>query len=243
MAHGKPDFWAAGPDELTYGSSDVAELAVRLGSPVNYDRAGNVLWMTGFDDGGRGYVPTGTIIGDECHLTADGADTGGVCLMLTTGPLLNNFTTITKSLHYPNLGGIGLAAAFTPTIGLHFFYLTLKVYDGANQKTYQVRYDHTLGVVDVMIGGIGWTLAGACGKLRAAFGAYAQMKLVIDTANKCYVECHLNEHEYDLTGILPSSGVDATDASMDASVTALAGLLGDAGVRLDNLVVTQNEPL
>jgi len=51
MAHGMPDWFGTGEKTTTYGLSDDAELAVRLGSIVNFDRRGEVLAMTAFESG------------------------------------------------------------------------------------------------------------------------------------------------------------------------------------------------
>ena len=51
MAHGARDFGIYAPKETIVTIEDLGELAVRLGSPVNYDRKGDVVWVDGFEDG------------------------------------------------------------------------------------------------------------------------------------------------------------------------------------------------
>ena len=59
MTHGVQDFGASSGQNSTYGLTDLGELAVRLGSPVSFDRRGDVVMMETFEDGLDAWVTDG----------------------------------------------------------------------------------------------------------------------------------------------------------------------------------------
>jgi len=54
VAHGAPDWWGTEQTSTVHLVQDVGELAARLGSIVTFDRRGNVIWLTSFEDGLQG---------------------------------------------------------------------------------------------------------------------------------------------------------------------------------------------
>ena len=55
MARGGPDYGASSARYTIFPVTDLGELAVRLGSPVAYDRQGNVIYTESFENGLAGW--------------------------------------------------------------------------------------------------------------------------------------------------------------------------------------------
>jgi len=241
--HGTPDWGLVGPKSITYGLDDLAEAAVRLGSIVSYDRRGEVVWADNFEFGGRPYNTTGSGAGNEAYLSADYPYEGALCLVLKTGPGAGDLCEFDRVLRYPVLGGIGLEVAFAPVPAMASFYVTLLLFDGTNVSRYTMAYGHTSGNLFIRDHTGAYVVVGTPGILRDNFGIYSQAKLVVDTLTGHYVRGLLNEHTYDLRAYRVGVTPDATVPSLSATLDAYAGASGAAEVRVDNVIVTQNEPI
>lgn len=242
MPHGTPDFWGSAPKDITYGLADMGELAVRLGSYVNYDRRGEVIWANGFDQGGRDYQFTGTGVGNDVYLTCDQALNGGLALVLKTGNAAGNISEVDKYLRYPELGGIGVEATFAPDSLTQCFYIWITLYDGAIKNDYIFLYDHVAGKVHIWDKTAGNTIVGTCGILRDVYQNYHQMKVVFNSLTGYYKRFMVDKHNFDISAYQGLVAASAVVRNMYISwyATGIGG--GSSEVRLDNIIVTQNEP-
>jgi len=243
MPHGTPDWGERSPKITTYTLSDMAELAVRLGSFVNYDRRGEVIWMSGFDEGGRGYGYSGTGVGFDIYLSSDLTEHGGLCLILVPGNAVGDLIQIHKVMRYPVISGIGLEATFTPDPLAEWVELRLRIFDGVNLTSYAVRYVHFTGTVEVYDQAGAWVTVGTPGKMRDTYAAYTQFKLVIDLVSGNYARVMINDNTYLATVYSGFVAADLTAKSITGLVNVWRGAAGVCEVRLDNLIITQNEPV
>jgi len=119
----------------------------------------------------------------------------------------------------------------------------IRLYDGTNLTSYQWRYLHTTGNVDVADATAGWVVIGSPGIMREGYGAFVTTKMVIDPLSGKYAHLFFNNHVYDASGYGPSSSADSTRPCMEVRLTAWNS--GDYGVHVavDDVIVTQNEPL
>lgn len=243
MAHGTPDFWGAAPKGTTYGLADMSELAVRLGSFVNYDRRGDVIWADGFDQGGAGYLVTGSGVGTNVYLSCSQVNHGGLCLVLKTGAAEGTMSQVEKAMRYPVLGGVGLEISFVPDTKTALVLLGILLYDGANQTGYTVGYDHATGKINVYDHLGAATLIGTPGLLRDTYSTYSQFKMVINCLTGKYMRAMINEHTYDASACGGDVIGSGTIKSMVIYSMVTCGSGGYSEVRVDNMIVTQNEPV
>ena len=240
--HGTPDFWGRGPKGITYALDDMAELAVRLGSFMNYDRRGEVFYANDFDNGGRGYVSLGGGTGNEVYLSADQVAHGSMCLVLKTGDGIDDYCTLIKTLRHPDDGPIGFEVSFVPHDNLAKIEFILYLYEGAKIYTYLITYNHALGTLILSDSAGADVAVGTCGVLGHDYDLYHQFKLVINTLTRHYIRVMLNDNTYDVSAESAQGSANAGNRRMLAFVNTICTAAGASEVRLDNIIITQNEP-
>ena len=142
MVHGTPDWGGAAPKSTTYKLDDHAELAVRLGSMVSYDRRGEVIWANNFAEGGRSFFCVGAGVGEETYLTCEGALSGGLCLCLKTGNLVGDFQRAYQFGYYTVEGGLGQEVWFAPMDNWSEFILQTILYNDLISYEYALKYSY-----------------------------------------------------------------------------------------------------
>ncbi|MFH1593720.1 MAG: hypothetical protein ABID09_03365, partial [Candidatus Omnitrophota bacterium] len=85
MAHTNPDYTSKGKLNTITASTDNAELAVRLGSVVTFDRRGNVIFIDDFEGATLFWTTGGAGVGNVEALTAAWGKSGSQSCELTAG--------------------------------------------------------------------------------------------------------------------------------------------------------------
>jgi len=117
------------------------------------------------------------------------------------------------------------------------------IYDGTHVRIYTFLYNHVLGYVYVADNTGVIIAVGACGVLRDDEGCYSHIKLVVNTLSGDYVRGMLNERTYDLRPYSAWVGLNATNPSLLAFARADTNIAANIEVRIDNMIITQNEPI
>jgi hypothetical protein len=113
MAHGRPDFNLTAGVRTTYRWSDFDELAARLGSPVSYDRRGDVIFIESFEHG-DGMITWATGgAGSTAGLSLARARTGHFSAALYTPSVANAYAHLTRRGVYPAVSPLGAEISFT----------------------------------------------------------------------------------------------------------------------------------
>lgn len=241
MPHGTPDWWGTEPTETIYPLQDVGELAARLGSIDTFDRRGNVIWLSGFESGLGGFVPSTSGTGAAVVVSTTTARTGPYSCKLTAGSDVLELAAIQRFVSYPVLSRFGGEFAFTWDTGIDRLRNEMLVYDGSNLTTFSIRLDETNSKIYYLNSGGGWTEFAAL----PAWGTEADLfhvgKLVVDLDLGEYVRFILDDTEHDLSGNSGKAEVDATYPHINFS----ARLTGPGGtnpsIYIDDMIVTQNE--
>ena len=112
MPHGQRDWSNIGAEELVFAMDDMAELAARLGSPITFNREGNVLFVSTFEHGVAGFGTTPG--GDDAEIVTSAlwSRTSGYCCKLVAGKTTPYYALIYKTFPYPTLGSYGLELSF-----------------------------------------------------------------------------------------------------------------------------------
>lgn len=241
MPHGTRDWGHVGPRTTTFGLDDWGEVAVRLGSPVLYDRRGDVVWMTDFREGISELLPSNFGVGSGVSLWTGAQRQGAFCVALICGAALDDYGQVQKYVPYPVTSGIGVEVSFsvaqhTWSVEMGFFWL-----DGTRERQAAVRVRPTANVLEYYDGTLGWTQEAAGLDLRELDYAQHTMKLVANTVDNRYVRVLLNQNEHPLA---PHPVVDVGAATtIDLMMYVLH--VGDGGGAdecfIDNMIITQNE--
>ena len=241
MARGAPDDSNVKVGKDLYRLDDLAELAVRLGSIVNYNRYGSVLMLDGFESGLNAWDTNTTGVGSEVGISGLVSYQGQVCCRVKTGINPNPYAGFHKYLPPVSEGRVGLQTCFSfgDTINTLLFQMTygkadvryhfIVVYDYVAQE---LQYCSAPGVYTPFATGVA---------LFAASNIWHNFKMVVDLESKEHVRCSLDNVVYDMTGLAPTpaAGVVATFLSPVIRVSGVG--LVDAYGYFDNLIVTYNE--
>lgn len=259
---GSPDYAAPKPVGQvpvgpTYTSTDIAELAARLGSFNTFDRRGNVVWMDDFESGiNKWYATTSPPLGAPHRVTQSAvtARNGAFSAELYTysGLISPSACNIKHSQPYPVLGNMGLEFSFAiqdDTLGYLYAHFTL--YIGTTRLSPALRYDHQNKKFQYLDAALNW--------IDLATGVYLKnetemalhygytfntVKLVVDFPNRNYLRAILNDKEYSMDNIpVFQSGIVFEAPYLDTVISIVSmDAVQEPKVYIDDVIITQNEP-
>lgn len=238
---GLPDYSIAKPVGQVpvgpvYTSSDVGELAARLGSPVTHDRRGNVLWFDDFEGllnkwdtiaGAGGSVSLSTT---ECRM-------GTQSCKIVTGAAAGS--QIRASVAYPSQSKLGFEIAFR-AMSPHVIGFRSIVYTGQQQQKFYIQLDIDEGTLEFYQEGFIWTNF-ASGLPTDFSNCFYIAKLVIDPVTGKYTRFVLNYQEYDL-----SSYISVAQDNLEPPRLVCHYIADSPGFcatdYVDGAIITGNEP-
>ena len=242
MAHGLPDYGANTPKVTVYGLSDMAELAVRLGSFVSYDRQGDVMCLDGFESGLRGFLTGGDGLGYSVAQDSTYSRNGAFSAKMVCGSTLGRSASLNKFLQYPVLGNMGLEFSFTMHDDLETLKAAVLLYDGTNSMLARLTFDEDNSILKYL------NSAGAEVDLQAGLVLaehpylFHTLKFVVDYTNQKYVRAMLDERSWDMTDIPLYSTLSANPPYMYILISLIGKAAANAAIYVDDFIVTQNEP-
>ena len=242
MPHGQRDWSNIGAEELVFAMDDMAELAARLGSPITFNREGNVLFVSTFEHGVAGFGTTPG--GDDAEIVTSAlwSRTSGYCCKLVAGKTTPYYALIYKTFPYPTLGSYGLELSFLLDTDLDRLDVELWIYDGAYQTIYLVRYDPDTDVVQIRTSSTSYPTVVTGVALSASVTIFHTLKFVVDAVERTYKRLILNNVEYDLSAYPGYAITNPVQAKMQVRVTNIGASGKNAVVYVDDLILTQNEP-
>jgi len=237
-----PDYFAYRLESERNALGDMAELAVRLGSPVTYDRIGDVVWSDDFACGLSRWCTVAGAGGSSVKVDASLAYWSGFTAKLYAAAAVGNGAAIYKYLSVPrvNKWGLEVSVAFTSVFDrfiMQFIHVTPDTfYEPAIKVNYTTQKIQYLGA------DLAYHNIGALSEQASAYGLYHHLKMVVDFENLEYVKLRQDENLYDLSGIAVP-----TEALADVPMSQVhLGLYSDntnaATARVGSVIVTANEP-
>lgn len=242
MGHGLPDGHLSGKTKTVYGLLDMAELAARLGSPVFWDRLGNVVIVDDFSDGLCKGIVYEAVADDLVTLQSVSSVSGPFSVLAHACGDAGNMAGMYYERGLPVQSGIGLQFSFGIHENTQYIQWTIEHNDGVKAHRGAVRYDWVDKTLEWQEDATTW-VPFATGVAASEFAApFNTGKLTVDFATDKYVRFRMNSEAYDLsphavyvagTAITERLSVWGLHISQTAKV---------AEVYLDAFIVTQNEP-
>jgi len=222
--------------------TDLGELAARLGSPITFDRRGDVIFFDSFEDGLCRCLHSQSQGQTVINPFAQGARTGGFCAEITLPGGSGASGSIAYYRPLPVLGRVGMEYSWSAEQDDRSIYCWLLFLIGTRYVTGRLGYNHDTGYVfyqnsdgdDVnlaaqMVNRLQWVL-------------WNTMKVVVDVDAEEYVRAIVNDVEYDMSGIALRA---YTGAEQRRSLYLIETNAVEAVTRrffVDDIIVTQNEP-
>jgi len=242
MPHGTPDWGLVGPRQTTYGLDDLGEAVARLGSPVTWDRRGDVIYVNNFNDGLWGALyeasgpscTAGLHVGHSRHgpyslaVLGDGAAACDVTLWIT--------------LPLPVYSRVGLESTFSVRNPQDTHQQDI-VWQDANVAGWaMVQYRVADRALDVYDQDAGWVTFATSVPLLPSTALNCTVKLVADLTARRYVRYILNDVTYDLSAYQPLFTGGAGYSWFYCGVITARGVGSIAPSYIDAVIITQNEP-
>jgi len=244
MAHGTPDWGVTAGAVTIYQLTDMAELAVRLGSIVTHDRRGDVVWFDGFEDGLEKWSTFAPADGGSVDLSTARARNGQYSARLVSDEGGAVGTRIDKTIPFPVASPMGAEFSFMLEQHIGWLELIFDIYDGDAATQYFVTWSDANDNLTYLDFECAPQVIASGVDLSMAVNLFHTMKLVVDMENHAYARLILNQTEYPLAGI--AAYVDPTDKT-SAALRVRINVTGRAGendvIRVDDVIITQNEPV
>lgn len=241
--HGTPDWGHIGPKSTTYGLDDLAELAVRLGSPVMWDRRGDVIQFDTFDGGFGQVEPTAYGDNSDIFLSPDATRLGGLAACIKTDGGKDRSGQLGYPIPMPAPSKLGAEFCFSSPEGCEYYGLMIHWYTG------QIRYSATI-IIEIDNGKLFYLdVDGGEEEFEKGLAFYNRAKpsntakLVGDFVDFQYVRFILNETTYDLSDY-PLQKTEEDYTMPQVIVTIFVKGKAEAYIYhfVDSVIVTQNEP-
>lgn len=218
-----------------------AELAVRLGSIVSFDRRGDVLWYDDFEDMLNKWTITADA-GCSASIVASPVGRGGFACKLETDATLSNSVEMRHILPYSALGKCGFEVSFTIPVLLDALFFYFYLYTGVVDKL-AACYINISGTTLGLWTSVGWQSIDASFSPLATLDTFHTLKLVSDFENDKYMRLLFDSSSYDISDYALSSGAFLVSPNLDIKIDLLNYSLGAAReLEIDNVIITQNEP-
>lgn len=241
MPHGKPIWLIAQQKKATHEWADLDELPARLGSPVRYDRRGDIIFIESFEDGVSNWNITLSGDGAVVDLSSVYSRTGLFSARLVAGTDNSRQALIQRSYPYPVLSGLGFEVSFRFGSVVETFDIRLYLYDGTQFHYGAIRWDDTVNEIKYLDSAGAWQTLATTKNFSGAPVYFHTLKLVIDPVSLVYVRVLLNETLYDMSGI----GLRTSSSGVLPSLISYIQVIGRAGnndsMYIDDVIVTQNE--
>lgn len=247
---GNPDY--AAPKPLgqfpigpVYTLTDLAELAARLGSIDTFDRRGNVLFMEDFEGGYARWfdsaVPPG--LGGAVEWSQDKAKIGSFSLKMTGPNVEDGYTWIMHYEPYPVLSSMGLEVSILPVERIKSMSFQLQLYDGTQVSMGSIRWIKDTSTLQYWGSDLAYHDMTPLYGLPYSNWLFQTLKLVVDFENGKYERFIIGERSYDMRDYDLYTVASGDYRRVAAAIFVESSAAGSALAYLDNVIITQNEPL
>lgn len=242
MIHTLPDYTTKYKMTKIFASIDNNELATRLGSPVTFDRRGNVVFIEDFEGATLFWVTGGAGVGNVEALTTAWGKSGSQSCELTAGEGALGQARIYREFYIPVVGLTGIESSFTVDALTDYVQMHLRYYDGSGYISGGLRYDRANTRIEYQDHLNAWIPLIDPYTINTATAQFNTWKIVLDLSNIEYERILVNDREVDMNGIaLYDTGVGGTEHFY----ATIGHFSADAAVKtiyIDNVILTINEP-
>jgi len=241
MAHGLPDDSNIVKPGPTVTMTDQAELAVRLGSIVTFDRLGTVVDLETFLHGCSRWELDSWGVGGGVTLSNYRSIFDGVSLKLTSGTGGIPNAIAVWNLAYPVLSRLGYEACYALGEDRHELRHGIFLYHDGIQTYFILNWDLTTGIITYMdITGF-WLPTGIVMVPVPGDYLFQRVKLVVNGVNNEYERLIVNDEHYDLTTrYCPTMGAGPGNFAVCWTEVEGDGITS-TDVYLDGCIFTQTE--
>jgi hypothetical protein len=189
--------WLPGSNNSPLG--DLGELAARIGSPMTFDRRGEVIWMDVCNKGIAPYSLAGSGVGTAVYTSTDCSLHGYYSLVFKAGSTASHNASLARSITTVGIKRSGLEVAYALLNPSERFDVEIAKYDGVN-KTYGYVSIYTV-LNKILIAAFGGAIpqVAVIPNQDSAYNVFHHVKFVVDFSTGYYVRLMFDDLEYDLS--------------------------------------------
>ena len=241
MPRGAPDDSDVRREGITVRIDDMGELAVRMGSSMNYHRGGELVFLDTFEAGLAAWRVYKGADDTVVLLSSDYALSSGISVYCDTGVLLGNSWTLEYQGPPLETDMVGFHIAFSTAEANMEMQFEMQIRHLTTRFIYEVTYDYATGILECHSTNHPWIEFGIQKPLALGERIFHHAKMIVNYKIPYYHKFFLDEHEYDL------SPYEVRTWAGDYAPLFYANLNVDldTGVQnimyIDDAIITQNE--
>jgi len=219
----------------------IGELAARLGSPISWDRRGQVVRMQTFADGMGGAYGVSSGTQSSVGLDPSLFLTGGYSCKLKTG--IDAFRRATVGIYgdYAPADTVGFEFVFSMASQPDDIYLLADVWDGSHHHQVYARIHHASHTVQIQNSTPAYEDAYNF-TLPALPHLFGSVKFVVNLSTRKWVRLLVRGHEEDISAVSLYSTGDAMHPYFSYQIQAEESAAVSHVIYLDRMIITTNEP-
>jgi len=242
MSRGGPDYGQGQATNFVAGVTDMGELASRIGSPVRYQRTGNVQMAIRCTEGlgiwSFGTFGTGSEVAHDGSISYDtessikliaGSDGAQLARVAIAAPILT-------------LSGLGFEVAFRPTFFPYQFRIRSFAYDGVNQQDAIAMIDMDADEIQYQDDAGNLVKLDDIPDLQTQTGLWHIFKMVVDFETGVYKRFYLDNDSWTFDSVALKSSANATIKHINCLIGCLGGGGDNPQININNFIWTINEP-
>lgn len=243
MAHGTADWGVSAASVTTFQLTDLGELAARLWSIDYFDRRGEAIFMEDFECAGARYSTFVAGTGASAGVITNEARSGQNAMQLICGSDGLAIAAVQKYIGQPKRGYLGIEASIRFVSGAPIAEVRIEYHDAATVTRFAMTYDIS-GRVLSYLGSDGLMHIFASNlTLPGIPTLFHTFKLVGDVVSGKYVRAIVNGIAYDLSAFAANVAAGPAGNYALVQVSSLSPGGSNETIYVDDIIVTQNEPV
>lgn len=242
MAHGHRDWGATSGIDTVYKSTDVNELAARMGGVNTYRRSGNVVFIDNFADGAGAWYSGYDDDNKGINLIAGTFLSGGYCMGIKPDDVAGQEISPTRRFYLTDRTRIGLEASATIYSPMSAFLMGILYIKDGEYNQFGIRYDLATLTWQYLDETYTYTPFGGVMEIDTGAYRFETFKVVFDLVAREYVALYVNGKVVDMAGYNCYAKTVFYPDQVWAWVGAGTSVAPAVTCLVDNVIVTQNEP-
>lgn len=240
MPIGRPDWYDAGKSNILSSMSDMAELAVRLGSPISYDRSGKTIFYDVFERIDGVYVFAESGVGTGHALNTTYSQYGGSSVLTIINAGAANYVNVARNSRAWRGDFLSFEVGILSNRIPDQFTLTFTVYlDGVR---YIAAIDIRDDFKDFYYYNTGAAFVLFAEETIPSYGVnvYNVLRLIFNIKELKYVGFTINEQGYDLSAYNVYQVATGASNAINCALRCYGDAAGALSFYLDHLVISED---
>ena len=242
MTRGAPDYSNVRGYGPLHRRDDMPELAARLGSPVTFHRAGDVIHLDSFDYGIPSWTEWPGETASEIVASSTRARNGAFSMRLTPGTNSPYRVRPYRDFAFPYPGNIGVEISFTVDYRTDNIEVELLIHDPVDFHAAAIQYNHADQTLYYLKSTGYYGVLEEDIQLSHLPNIFHTLKFVVDFENGLYKHVWLDRYAYEQLDYPVQSFENAEPPFLRVWIKSYAIDNSQPVNYWDDLIVTQNEP-